>query len=275
METGGGRLIGSELDLVSTAFALACLVVMLVGLAKSGLGGGAAILATPLLALVFNPRSALGILLPLLILSDWVALWWYRRSIAWEVLYPFLPGAILGIGVAAFFLGEVDDVFLRQCLGAICLGFCGLQLLAAWRGRSGGPIRSPSWRCGFPIGAAAGWVSAVAHAAGPVAAMYLLPLRLPPTTFMATTVAAFTVINLTKLPFYLGQHLIGAESMVMTLALAPAMLAGTFLGVWLNHRINRVVFTRVVYIALFLAGVELVTGRSLLGWTWAVMTGAG
>ncbi|GAB4241021.1 MAG: sulfite exporter TauE/SafE family protein [Candidatus Methylacidiphilales bacterium] len=268
-------MIGSEFDPVSPAFAFACLAVMFVGLAKSGLGGGAAILATPLLALVFDPRAALGILLPLLILSDWVALWCYRRSICWEVLRPFLPGAILGIGVAAFFLGEVDDVFLRQCLGAICLGFCGLQLLAAWRGRSDEPPRSPSWRCGFPIGAAAGWVSAVAHAAGPVAAMYLLPLRLPSTAFMATTVAAFTVINLTKLPFYLGQHLIGGESLVKTLALAPAMLAGTFLGVWLNHRINRVAFTRVVYVVLFFAGLELVTGRSLVGWAWAVVTGAG
>ncbi len=268
-------MIGGEVDPLSPAFAFACLAVAFVGLAKSGLGGGAAILATPLLAMVFHPRAALGILLPLLILSDWVALWCYRRAVRWDVLRPFLPGTVLGIALAAFFLGRVDDVLLRQCLGAICLGFCALQLVARWRGWAEAPPRAASWLHGLPIGAAAGWVSAVAHAAGPVAAMYLLPLRLAPTAFMATTVAAFTVINLAKLPFYLGHELIAAGSARMTLALAPAMLLGTLLGVWLNHRINRGLFTRMVYVVLFFAGLELVTGRSLLGRAWAALFGGG
>lgn len=250
-------------------FAFACLAVGFVGLAKSGLGGGAAILATPLMAVVLPPQAALGILLPLLILSDWVALWCYRRSVCWQVLRPFLPGAILGVGVAAFFLGRVDEFHLRQCLGVICLGFVGLRVLAFWRRGRGAEGRLPDWRRGFPIGAAAGWVSAVAHAAGPVAAMYLVPLRLAPPVFMGTTVAAFTVINLMKAPFYLSQGLINRETIGLTLGLAPAMLGGTWLGVWLNRRLDRERFTRLVYGLLFLAGLELVTGRSLLARLWA------
>ncbi|MFQ3671301.1 MAG: sulfite exporter TauE/SafE family protein [Verrucomicrobiia bacterium] len=261
-------MTGVEWTPLSWSFAFACLAVAFVGLAKSGLGGGAAILATPLMAMIFDPRAALGILLPLLILSDWVALWCYRRSIQWEVLKPFLPGALVGIAAAAFFLGQVDERLLRQCLGAICLGFCALQVIGPLRNSQQTEARQPGWGHGFPIGAAAGWVSAVAHAAGPIAAMYLLPLRLAPSAFMATTVAAFTVINLAKLPFYLGHELISRETGMMTVALAPAMLVGTLLGVWLNHRIHRTLFTRIVYGALFLAGLELITGQSLVGRLW-------
>lgn len=65
--------------------ALASLAVFLVGLSKAGFGGGAGLLANPILALVFPPKIALAVMLPLLILSDWASLWHYRRKIVWSM----------------------------------------------------------------------------------------------------------------------------------------------------------------------------------------------
>lgn len=250
-----------ETDYVSWPFAFACLAVALVGFSKSGLGGGSGILATPLIALVFDPRAALGILLPLLILSDWVALWFYRRSIHWRAVAFFLPGCLVGIALGGFLLGRVDDLLLRQILGGICLAFCLLQAFKTHVLRSPERAIPPGLVRGIPIGTAAGCVSTLAHAAGPVAAMFLLPLKMEPRVFMGTTVAAFTAINVAKLPAYLHQDVIDPATLPFSLALAPAMVLGTLIGVWLNHRIARGTFTRAVYIILFFAGLSLLFSR--------------
>jgi hypothetical protein len=45
---------------------IASLAVLFIGLSKAGFGGGLGMLTTPLCALAFPPRDAIGILLPLL-----------------------------------------------------------------------------------------------------------------------------------------------------------------------------------------------------------------
>ncbi|MGF1679552.1 MAG: sulfite exporter TauE/SafE family protein [Candidatus Methylacidiphilales bacterium] len=246
---------------------LAGLAVLFVGFSKAGFGGGAGILATPLMAMAFPPKIAIGVMLPLLVISDLVSCWIYRRDWDTRPLRFFLPAAALGIVLTSLFLGQVDNVVLKQLLGALCLGFVAIQML---RDRYGSRLNPepPGWKTGTGFGLASGITSTLAHAAGPVFAMYLLPQRYDPRRFVATTVLAFTVINLLKVPGYLHLELIDTRSLQWSLWLAPIVITGTFLGVWLNSRVSSQLFTKIIYIILFLSGLELISGKSLLHALW-------
>lgn len=254
-------------------FSLAALAAILIGISKAGFGGGTAILATPLMALAVPPHLALGTLLPLLILGDFASCWLYRGEWRWPPLRVFLPGCVAGVALGTLLLGKIDEMRLKQSLGAICLAFCLLQWSRALLERNARAAH-PGWASGTGFGLASGLTSTLAHAAGPVFAMYALPMQLPQRAFMATTVLAFTFINLIKLPGYLAVGVIHAETLALSLRLAVFVLAGALTGEWLNRRCPPHLFKRIVYIVLFLTGLELISGKSLLRALTAFATGS-
>ena len=96
----------------------AVISVIITGISKGGFGG-LALLAVPLMALTISPLQAAGIMLPILIVMDWVSVWSYRKSWDKSLLWLMLPGAGLGILAAWLFAGYVDDQFVRICVGVI------------------------------------------------------------------------------------------------------------------------------------------------------------
>ena len=113
------------------------------------------------------------------------------------------------------------------------------------------------WLRGGLFGFAGGIASTLAHAAGPIAAMYLIPLGLSPASYMGVHIASFTFINLAKLPFFLGQDLIGVETLKLSALLIPAMLVGTGLGLWANRHLSAENFGKVIFGLLGLTGLYL------------------
>lgn len=242
---------------------VAALALLLTGVSKVGFGGGAGVLATPLLAAVFPPREAVGILLPLLIVSDAIAVWHYWRDVRWPVLHFLWAGVVAGVGAGALMFATVSDGQLRAAIGAVCLAFCALQwwrrvILRAeegWR---------PNWFWGSGVGAAAGFTSTLAHAAGPVLVMYLVPQHLSPAVYVGTNSVFFAVLNLLKVPPYLHQGLIDGHTLRLSLLGIPAIVSGSLLGVWLNRRFNSDRFAVIIYVLLFLTGLELLGVRTAL-----------
>jgi len=96
--------------------------VIITGISKGGFGG-LALLAVPLMALTISPVQAAGIMLPILIVMDWVSVWSYRKHWDKRLLILMLPGAILGILAAWRFAAYVDDQFVRICVGVIAVVF--------------------------------------------------------------------------------------------------------------------------------------------------------
>ena len=72
--------------------------------------------------------------------------------------------------------------------------------------------------------------------------LYLLSKRLPKEEFVATGAWFFFIINLIKVPIYVWQGLISAQSLAFGLAMAPAVLAGALAGKWVVARIPPKVF---------------------------------
>ena len=104
----------------------------------------------------------------------------------------------------------------------------------------------PRW-LGAILTATSGFTSFIAHAGGPPISAYVIPLRLPPLVFTATMAFFFFVINLSKWIPYAWLGLLDTRNMATSLALLPFAPIGVLVGVRLAHRIQPILFYRLVY----------------------------
>jgi uncharacterized membrane protein YfcA len=237
------------------------LAAVIQGMAKSGFGGGIGILAVPLVANVLPPDQAIGVLLPMLIFGDLFANAMHWKHVDWPTIRPVLLGSTVGIALGTgllIALGTADRLTfaLRLIVGGICLLMVVIQL---WRllGYSL-PRVQPTHRNGSIVGAAVGVVSTLAHAAGPIAAIYFLEIKLDKHKLVATAALTFLLVNLLKLPTYLGLGLIDVGTLVNSLWAAAGIPVGSLIGLWLHRRIPEKPFTIVIYTAAAIAAGRLI-----------------
>jgi uncharacterized membrane protein YfcA len=251
-------------------WALGAVAGCLLGVSKTGIPG----LATPvvpLLAAVFGGRPSVGIMLLMLICGDCFAVAWYRRHARWERLLGLLPWVVVGMGMGAatlWFTGrlETDRDYVGMLIGVLVLLMVALHLLEHRIPEQ----LTPKSAAGVAFtGAAAGFATTVANAAGPVMAIYLLAHRLSKQQFMGTIAWYFFIINLTKVPVYVAltaldpqDPVITMHSLAFVLRIVPAIVAGAITGRWLLPRISQRGFDAVV-LALAVASALYVIARSL------------
>jgi len=230
----------------------------MVGISKAGITG-LSILSVALFTHVFpSSKQASGLVLPLLIFGDFVAVLSYRRHTQWRYLWQLLPWTAAGVVLGYFALGHSSDRAVRMMIGMIIVTLC---VLGYWRRNTGlrrEPAISRHWTLAAALGVAAGFITLVANAAGPLMAIYLVAMRLPKMQFVGTAAVFFMVLNLFKVPFMVALGLITVQSFEFNLALAPAVLFGAFAGRWLLMRINQELFEKLVLGLSAIAGVLLI-----------------
>lgn len=243
---------------------VAILAVTVVGVSKGGFAG-LGVLGTPLLSLVMPPVQAAAILLPILVLQDWVSLISYRRSLDWRVFLVPLVGAVAGTVAGYGLASRVNEGHVRLIVGVVALAFAANWWIGLVQKRAEGP--KPGTVSGIVWGAIAGFTSFVSHAGGPPYQIYSLPQRLDRELLAGTTAWFFAVLNLMKVVpyFLLGQF--SHENLMLSAALAPVAVATTLLGVWLVRTVDTERFYRIVYGLLVIVGLNLVWegGRATLG----------
>jgi uncharacterized membrane protein YfcA len=203
--------------------------------------------------------QATGLMLPLLVAADYTSViaWW--RKWDWPTIWKILPGVVAGIAAGAGLLVAFRHLGAERLSGAalaagiavISLAFVVLQLLQ-WRSGKQWAFRPVFWQACLG-GALIGLTSTLAHAAGPVAAMYLLAQNMPKQRFVATSAMMFWVVNQLKLVPYGLLGMVNTQTLWLGACLVPAVLAGAGLGMWLHHRLSQKHFTGVVYVLLALA----------------------
>ena len=232
--------------------------VLIVGVAKGGLGGGIGVVAVPLMAMFVSPAQAAAILLPVLMVMDALALRVYWQLWDWHNLRALLPGMLVGTVLGFLTFGYLSPDGLRALVGVVALLYSVHYFVR--RVPPGG--RAPHPVAGLFWGATAGFTSFSIHAGGPPLQAYLLPQGLHRTTFQATCVLFFFMVNWSKVVPYawLGQW--SAENLLTSFALMPLAPLGIFLGQRLHHRVNDAVFFRVVHASLFVIGIKLLYDAS-------------
>jgi uncharacterized membrane protein YfcA len=237
----------------------AVLGALMVGISKAGITG-LSILSVALFTYVFpSSKQASGLVLPLLIFGDFVAVLSYRTHTQWRYLWKLMPWTAAGVVLGYFALGHISDRTTRTMIGVIIVSLC---VLGYWRRYVTLPTpeaEAPKhWALAAAIGIVAGFITLIANAAGPVMAIYLVAMRLPKMQFVGTTAVFFMVLNLFKVPFMVDLGLITAQSFKFNLMLAPAVLLGAFAGRWLLIRINQQLFEKLVLGFSAIAGILLI-----------------
>ncbi|MEM1107471.1 MAG: sulfite exporter TauE/SafE family protein [Planctomycetota bacterium] len=246
---------------IPAAIAAMCGAVLIIGIAKSGFGGGVGILAVPLLAVALSPEVAVGVMLPILICADVVALVQHRKFRSWRHLrWSFLGGAFgVGIGTVLFWWfrsSEVLPTALNLTVGGVCLVLVGLQLYRMFGGKV--PAVPDNAAAGTTAGSVAGVVSTLAHSAGPVMTVYLLEHKLKKRMLVGTLVLFFFLLNVAKLPTYFGFGLIDRQTLVASAMMFPLVPVGSLMGFWLNKVIAEKPFVLVMYAGAAAAGLRMV-----------------
>ncbi|MCY3842932.1 MAG: sulfite exporter TauE/SafE family protein [Acidobacteria bacterium] len=233
---------------------------LIVGIAKGGLGGGIAIVGVPLMAMVVSPVQAAAILLPILMVMDVLAMRVYWRQ--WDVpnLRILLPAALAGTVVGFLTARVVSADGLRLLVAAVALAYAAQYF---WRGLGAAPSGPPRRALGWFWGLLAGFTSFSIHAGGPPLHAFLLPQRMHRSIFQATGICFFFVVNWSKvLPYaWLGQWT--ADNLATSLLLLPLAPVGVALGRYLHVRVDDELFYRVVYAGLLVIGVKLLYDVSL------------
>jgi uncharacterized membrane protein YfcA len=252
--------------------------VTLIGVTKSGFGSGVGLMIVPMMTIAcahvatLGEKATLPLMLPLLILGDLIAVWQYRHLFSLNIVKKLLPGTLVGVVLGGLLLGwfesqqeRVAAALIRLEIGFECVLLVGLHWWRVSRGL-GNEIYQPTPLASFAVGAFAAISSTLAHAAGPIIALYLLPQRLDRQLFVGTCAIYFFILNNAKLPAYYLSGLFGNVSFAKTLQLAPLLVIGAVLGFWLNKRMNDQLFSKIVYGVTFVLGAYLLIDaiRSLI-----------
>jgi len=244
------------------------------------------IVAVPLFALAFGAQKGSAILLPLMIAADVFSVYHHWGTWDKKLLKLLGPGTLTGIAAGSVILwliivGRVwpwqydwshwgDPLpeaakaarassagVLNLLTGVVCVAYVGLEMIRAryaprWH-------FTPTARTGFAAGGAVGVISTLAHAAGPVAAIFLLNQGLSRSAFMGTTVIYFFGINTVKLaPYGVIPGLIDRESLWIGLCFLALVPVGTRLGKWMFDRMSEKFFRNLILVITAVSGVQLI-----------------
>ena len=252
-------------DLSPLQWSSALLGAAIVGLAKAGLAGVNG-LYVGLFALVMpSVRQSTGVVLPLIMFGDWLAVAAYRRHLRWRNLARLFPWAAAGVLLGYVALGHWSDRQIRIAVGLIIVTMAVMSYWRRWRAGMDGAPEAPAlraeeihWVQGALMGLVAGFATLLANAAGPLMAIYLVAMRLPKMEYVGTTAIFFALLNLFKLPLMIHLGLVSVPSFMFDVLLFPAVLAGVVTGRWLLLRINQRLFEELAL------GLSALTGVALL-----------
>jgi len=253
------------------------LAVFLIGVTKSGFGSGVGLMIVPMMAIAMGhipqrgSQAALGLLLPLLVLGDLISVWQYRKTFfappadgqvlsVRQIMRRLMPGTLFGVVLGALLLWyfhsrnqvKLVEGLIRAEIGIESVALVSLHWWNQYRGMQKHLMPEPARS--HAIGAFAGTSSTLAHAAGPIISMYLLPLKLDRRLYVGTCALYFFVLNSSKLPVYWQAGQFEHAELSFTLKFLPLVVLGAVFGFWVNKRLSDKVFTKVVYIITFVLG---------------------
>ena len=229
--------------------------IILFGIAKSGLGGSVSLISIPLMTFMMPLNQALAILLPILIFSDFISAFRFRKEFDLKTLKLMVPFAAIGAIIGASTFSFFSEEYLKLILGIMGFLFSFHYFFLKKDGEK--PAKENMFKgaiCSF----LAGFTSFCAHSGGTPTSIYLLPLRLRKEVYVATRIMFFTCINLVKIPFYIYLSMVNASSLTQSLVLLPLSLIGIFIGYTLLKVIEENIFYNAIYLLIFVASAKLI-----------------
>jgi uncharacterized membrane protein YfcA len=234
---------------------LGAAAIVLAAVVKGSIGFGFPTLATPLLALAVDVKTAVAVtIVPNLVMDGWQAA---RRgglgAMAWR-LTPLLLGGAVGTIVGTRLLIGLPPSTAAAVLGGFLLAFV---LLNATRVRVRVPVGWEPWLS--PVaGLGAGIIGGITNVPGTPLVIYFYALGLEKGEFVRATAISFVVLKLTQLAAVAHFGLMTWPLLAASFGLTAVAMGGFLLGLQIQDRLDPVTFNRVVLGFLTGLGVWLI-----------------
>lgn len=276
---------------------VASIATVILAVAKSGFGGGAGVVSTPMVAAITKPQTAVAVMLPIMIICDLYCVFRYHRGCVWHLVWRLLSGFVVGTLGATVLMTYVpgQQVWLQKVIGILVVVFAvcyfgllrsrevrypGQMLWQRWLTKAIKAVITVSSHCffgltrsnrriedvvpqgawfGFVMGVFAGVCSTLAHAAGPpVQAFMLSQARTQDKWKHLGTISVYAMIgNLLKVPSYLASGAMTASTLQITWPLMLIVPIGLAVGVAIHNKLNSEMFNDVVNVLLIPIGLYL------------------
>ncbi|MCW3844785.1 sulfite exporter TauE/SafE family protein [Micromonospora yasonensis] len=225
-------------------------IVLLGTVAQAVSGFGYALVTVPLLAATLDPRSAVVVSALTSIGATLNAAVRERAFVRWRVALALIGTGLLGLPAGLLVLAHAPERLLSAVIAVVVLGCVAL----VW---SGARIRTGPVGLGV-VGVLVGTLTAATGTNGPPLVAAFHSLGYDPRTFRATIAATFAGIGLMGLAGFVATGQVHADVVRTALVALPAVPVGWWLGNRLFHRLDPVLFRRVLLVGLLgSAGVAL------------------
>ena len=231
----------------------ASLGIIIFGISKGGFAGPVSILAVPIMSLSMNPILAAGILLPILLIMDFIAIYFYWKKWDLKIAKIIIPPAFLGIIIGGITFKFTNPDNIKILIGSICILFIVFKIF-----KKSNIFFKPSLIQGRFWSLVSGYTSCIIHAGGQPISFYLLPLKLDKTIYVATVTLVFLYVNLFKLIPYYFLDLLVLSNLKISLLLSPLAPISIYFGYYLHKKFNEEIFYLLIYILLGVSGLKLI-----------------
>ncbi len=230
------------------------LAVFLLGLSKAGIKGIGIVLIV-ILAFVFGEKASTGVLLPMLVVADIMAVIYYNRHARWSFIKKLLPWMVVGVLVGVWIGNDISETIFKRMMAVIII--VSVIIMFYTENRSSTTVPRNRFFSGT-TGFLAGFATMIGNLAGPIANVYFLAMRFPKNEFIGTAAWLFFIINVFKLPFhFFVWKTVTKETLILNSALIPVVFLGFFLGAYIVKLISNVNYRRFVLIVTAIGGVVM------------------
>jgi len=222
---------------------------------KGATGMGFPLIATPILTLLLDIRSAVVVLIVPSMLMDITQI--SRGVFPYHLLKRFFAFVVLGaIGayVGTGFLVTLPLWVLNLGLGVMVLVFIAINVLQPEL-----RISPRAEKCLSPlIGFAAGFLNGMTNVSGPLLAMYFYSLKLHKTEFIKAVATIFFILKCGQIIALSSWNQFSWPLFQLSLLLVVILCAGFYAGLKTQDWINQRAFNRGLLAVLFVIGATLV-----------------
>ncbi len=231
-----------------------CFAAFLLGLSKSGIKGIGIILVI-ILAFVFGEKASTGILLPMLIVADILAVIYYNQHAQWKYIKKLIPWMIAGVLVGVWIGNDISEVIFKKMMAIIIIVSVCIMFYTENKKSTSVPN---NLFFSSSTGFLAGFATMIGNLAGPIANIYFLAMRFPKNEFIGTAAWLFFIINVFKLPFhFFVWKTVTKETLILNTVLIPTVFLGFFIGAYLVKLISNVNYRRFILIVTAIGGVVM------------------
>ncbi len=233
---------------------IAAAIVLLAGFVRAISGFGFALVATPLLLFVFDPKSVVVITIIINFPVGLLLLFHTRKHVDVKRVLFMCGGSIFGVPMGAYLLSSLDPSIIKLIIAILIVPLpIVLSLGHSYQ------FKRDRLGCGIS-GFFSGLLGTSTSLSGPPVVLFLLNQGLIKERFIGTITAYFVFMGITSIGAFSYLGMVTIDLLIEVAMLLPTSILGLYIGTRVLPKVNATLFRRIAALIVSLtASVIIVT----------------